>query len=93
MKQVFMMVAAVGALVVGCGPASVEGGAEMATLRQEITPCLSVCYGNCGTNTQCRLDCVDQCSGCDVCADACMGNPYSGACSECQMQTECVWPG
>ena len=70
MKHVFVALAAVGLLVSGCGAAeSPEGvGTESDSVEQQLTPCLSECFGYCSRNNstpegllECRADCRVQC--------------------------------
>ncbi|REG34617.1 hypothetical protein ATI61_103523 [Archangium gephyra] len=98
MKLTFAAVAAGFCIwVAGCGPASgdaKERGTE--TIRQELTPCLSACWGGCTIkNLECREGCEQQCNGdngCDVCTNACFGDPYNTLCYDCQNDNACVWP-
>ncbi|MBN8466995.1 hypothetical protein JYJ95_10750 [Corallococcus exiguus] len=74
-----LALAAVGGLLVACGPADVPpaedppfeaqdpAGEEPGAAEHELTPCLSQCYATCVGNTPevvaCRQDCRDACAG------------------------------
>lgn len=60
-------------LLSGCGPAEGEEAVDTtATLGQELTPCLSACYGNCGYDSVCRADCRAQCTLCEAEPEGCV---------------------
>ncbi|MFY1825046.1 hypothetical protein ACN47A_03970 [Myxococcus fulvus] len=77
----------ISSVVVGCG--GVVDEAEVSdpsfdTVRQELTPCLSTCFFDCGLeDLDCRDDCRTDCSRCEqvVCHDVCSSN--SQACNRC----------
>jgi hypothetical protein len=93
MKLLIAFAAAAAGSLVGCGP--IDGAERSDTpgvVRQELTPCLSICYANCGTNIDCRDNCRMQCAPCDNtnCENLCSLSPDSPECQECQAQ--CIWP-